>query len=116
MKRREGERGRSEGPKKKATLREAMGSSNTGGGGGEKGGPAKAESPAEAGETAAAAAAAFAALESPPGQPAYAEGEKVLAFHGPRIYEAKVSCWLPALYGLLELEIFGKWFSRAEWG
>ncbi|MQL97747.1 hypothetical protein Taro_030441 [Colocasia esculenta] len=72
-----------------------MGSSNTGGGGGggggggEKGGVVKAESPADAEDTNAAAGDSSAAPDSTPGQPAYAEGEKVLAFHGPRIYEAK---------------------------
>uniref|UniRef100_A0A1D1YA12 Mortality factor 4-like protein 1 n=1 Tax=Anthurium amnicola TaxID=1678845 RepID=A0A1D1YA12_9ARAE len=72
-----------------------MGSSNTGGGGGsaEKGEAAKAESPPEAEEThnvAADAAAAAAAPDPPTCNPAFVEGEKILAYHGPRIYEAKV--------------------------
>ncbi|CAA7407660.1 unnamed protein product [Spirodela intermedia] len=70
-----------------------MGSSNDTGGG-EKGGvPVKAESPADGGESDVAAASPgdpSAGSESPPGQADYEEGEKVLAFHGPRIYESKV--------------------------
>lgn len=74
-----------------------MGSSNTGG--------AKDESPADGGK----ARAVRSGSESPDGAAAtYFEGEKVLAYHGPAIYEAKVCVRVRVLFSV---SLFCSWIA-----
>ena len=87
----------------------------------EKGGRAvKEESPADGGDSKVAAASPgnlAAGSGSPPSPAVYEEGEKVLAFHGPRIYESKVRVSLNLVFPAicvneLSLEVLGLWISE----